>query len=83
MRYSVLIAERRGAATIEDAEKIVGGQMMLELARAAKWLKPVVQGKRLTLFDYDDCLACWKRICAEGRPALEAAAESEKTNTGG
>ena len=26
MKYSVLIAERRGAASIEDAERLVGGE---------------------------------------------------------
>jgi hypothetical protein len=33
MRYSVLIAERRGAATIEDAERLLGGIGNLRLAR--------------------------------------------------
>ena len=41
---------------------------MLRLACQAGWLKPRVQGNRLTLFDYDDCLACWKRVCVEGKP---------------
>jgi hypothetical protein len=74
MKYSVLIAERRGAATIEDAEQILGGEGNLRLARKAKWLIPKIQENRLTLFDYDECLLCWKRICAEGYDALRSAA---------
>jgi hypothetical protein len=74
MKYSVLIAERRGAASIEDAEHLVGGEGNLRLARKAGWLVPKIQENRLTLFDYDECLACWKRICAEGYNALRAAA---------
>ena len=79
MKYSVLLAERRGAATIEDAERIVGGEGMLRLARQAGWLTPQVQGNRLTLFDYDECVACWKRICVEGYAALKQSAENRKT----
>ena len=75
MKYSILMAERRGAATIEDAQRILGGEGMLRLVRQAGWLKPQVQGNRLTLFDYDDCLACWKRVCIEGEAALRAAAQ--------
>lgn len=80
MKYSVIIAERRGSASIEDAEKILGGQQMLTLSRQAGWLKPKIQSHRLTLFDYDECLACWKRICREGFEALKAAAFEEKKN---
>ena len=79
MKYSVLLSERRGAATIEDAERIVGGEGMLRLARQAGWLTPQVQGNRLTLFDYDECVACWKRICVEGYEALKRSAENRKT----
>jgi hypothetical protein len=79
MKYSVLLAERRGAAAIEDAERIVGGEGMLRLARQAGWLTPQVQGNRLTLFDYDECIACWKRICMEGYEALKQSAENQKT----
>jgi hypothetical protein len=69
------MAERRGAATIEEAEKIVGGCGILGLLRKAGWLAPKVQGNRLTLFDYDDCLAAWKRLCAEGIESLRRAAQ--------
>jgi hypothetical protein len=33
MKYSVLIAERRGAASIEDAERLLGGEGNLRLVR--------------------------------------------------
>lgn len=79
MKYSVLIAERRGAATISDAERLVGGEGNLRLARKAGWLVPKVQENRLTLFDYDECLICWKRICTEGYDALKAAASVVET----
>lgn len=75
MKFSVIMQERRGAATIDDAEKILGGEGMLRLARRAGWISPIVQGSRLTLFDYDALLACWKRVCAEGLESLKAAAE--------
>lgn len=74
MKYSVIMQERRGAATIEDAEVVLGGEQMLRLARKAGWLTPKVQGPRLTLFDFDECLACWRRIACEGLDALRAAA---------
>jgi hypothetical protein len=48
---------------------------MLRLVRKAGWPNPHVQGNILTLFDYDDCLACWKRVCVEGEAALRAAAQ--------
>jgi hypothetical protein len=48
---------------------------MLRLVRKAGWLNPHVQGNRLTLFDYDDCLACWKRVCVEGEATLRLAAQ--------
>ena len=76
MRYSTLMIERRGAATIEEAERIVGGEMVLGLLRKAKWLVPRVQGNRLTLFDYDECLGAWKRLCEEGMEALRQAAQT-------
>ena len=75
MRYSVIMQERRGAATIDDAERIVGGGGMLSLLRKAGWLTPRVQQNRLTLFDYDDCLGAWRRVCEEGLAALRQAAE--------
>lgn len=73
-----MMAERRGAATIEDAERILGGPKLLELARRAKWITPKIESHRLTLFDYDECLVCWKRIGLEGYAALKQAARGEK-----
>ena len=80
MKYSVILAERRGATSIEDAERIVGGQQMLNFVRRSGWLKPKVQSHRLTLFDYDECLACWKRVCREGFEALKKAASEGQKN---
>lgn len=71
--YSVIMAERRGAVGVEDAERIVGGGKMLSMLRRAGWLTPKVQGNRLTLFDYDDCLGAWKRVCLEGVESLRSA----------
>jgi hypothetical protein len=82
MKYSVIMAERRGAITIEDAERILGGQQMLNFARQSGWLKPRVQSHRLTLFDYDETLACWKRICRQGFNALKRAALEGQKNAG-
>lgn len=76
MRYSILMQERRGAATIDDAEKIVGGEGMLKMMRSAGWLTPVVCGNRLTLFDYDQCLAAWRRVCEEGVESLRQASQT-------
>lgn len=76
MKYSTLLLERRGAATIEDAERVLGGEGMLRLAREAGWIGAKIQSNRITLFDYDELLSCWKKICAEGYESLkEAAAE--------
>ncbi len=74
MKYSTLLLERRGAATIEEAERILGGEGMLRLAKAAGWIKPKIQSNRITLFDYDELLTCWKKICAEGYESLREAA---------
>jgi len=77
MRYPVLVQARRGAAWVEDAELILGGPQILKLARKAGWLKPVIERKRLTRFDYDECLACWNRIRIQGLDALEEAAAAD------
>ena len=74
MKYSTLLLERRGAATIEEAERILGGEGMLRLAKEAGWIRPKIQSNRITLFDYDELLACWKKICAEGYESLREAA---------
>jgi hypothetical protein len=71
--YSVIMAERRGAVGVEEAERIVGGGKMLSMLRRAGWLSPKVKGNRLTLFDYDDCLGAWKRVCSEGIESLRSA----------
>ena len=75
--YSVIMAERRGAVGVEDAERIVGGGQMLALMRRAGWLSPRVAGNRLTLFDYDECLGAWKRVVLEGMEALRCAAQTK------
>jgi len=81
MKHSVIMRERRGAIGIEEAEAILGGPQMLDYSRKAGWLCPKIQGNRLTLFDYDEALACWKRICLEGFDALKTAAfEARKKN---
>ena len=79
MKYSDLLAERRGAVTIEDAERIVRGRGNAPSGATGGWLTPQVQGNRLTLFDYDECVACWKRICVEGYEALKQSAENRET----
>jgi hypothetical protein len=81
MKHSVIMRERRGAVGIDEAETIIGGRQMLELARKAGWLTPKIQGNRLTLFDYDETLACWKRICLEGFDSLKtSSSEARKKN---
>ncbi len=83
MEYAILMVERRGAASLRDAELIVGGPKILELMRTAEWLAPKVQGNRLTLFDCDECVLAWKRLCAEGVDSLkQAAAEAKKSEVG-
>ncbi len=74
MKYSTLLLERRGAATIDEAERILGGEGMLRLAKEADWIRAKIQSKRITLFDYDELLSCWKKICAEGYESLREAA---------
>jgi len=78
MKHSVIMRDRRGAVGIEETQSIVGGPQMLDLARKAGWLTPKVQGNRLTLFDYDEALACWKRICLEGFDALKTASSEAR-----
>ncbi len=79
MKYSVLIAERRGAASIDDAERVVGGPQTLKLLRQAGWLRPKIQAKKVLLFDYDECLIAWKRLGMEGYEALKEAAEKAES----
>ncbi len=81
MKYSTILLERRRAATIEEAERILGGEGMLRLAKEAGWIKAKIQSKRITLFDYDELLSCWKKICAEGYESLRESALKNRHST--
>lgn len=62
------------AIKIREAEELLGGPHIFRLARAARWLSPIVQERRLTRFDYQECRLCWDRIKREGFEALQQAA---------
>lgn len=80
MQPVVQITAPPGAIGIKDAAKILGSHKILRLARAAGWIAPIIQSHRLTRFDYQECIDCWKRLTREGLNALREAA-SGRTGT--
>jgi hypothetical protein len=76
-RFSVFIDPR--LLRPEEAGRYVGGEGMLRRFVAARWVKPVVQRKRLTLYRRVDLDACCSRLEAGEFPELEKPRErSEK-----
>ena len=76
-RFSALIQPR--LLRPADAADYVGGEGMLRLFVAARWLVPVVRKKRLTLYRRADLDACCSRLDAGEFPEVEKArARSEK-----
>lgn len=70
-RFSTLIQPR--LLRPEDAAAYVGGEGMLKRFVEARWLKPVVQRKRLTLYRRADLDACCTRLDAGEFPEAEKA----------
>ena len=60
---------RRGRAA-----ELVGAPVILDLMVQARWVEPTIQGNRLTVFDYEDLRAAWRRLKLEGYEALRTAA---------
>lgn len=48
----------------------VGSEALARAMVSAGWIKPVVQRKRLTLYDRSDVERCWRRIRAGETPML-------------
>ena len=69
MKYSQL---RRGLSP-EEAAHYVGSKELLRQFQLAKWLKPFIQGNRLTRFDIRDVDTCIDRL--KGGEQLRAPAE--------
>jgi hypothetical protein len=62
-----------------DAAAYVGCEGLLKRMVAARWIKPVVREKRLTLYRRADLDACCSRLDADGLPEVEkASSRSEK-----
>jgi len=72
----VQITAPPGAIGIKNAAIVLGSSKILRLARAAEWIALIIQSHRLTRFDYQECVDCWKRIKHEGINALREAASS-------
>ena len=60
MKYSQL---KRGFSP-DEAAAYVGSRELLRQFQQAKWLKPFIQGNRLTRFDLRDLDACIDRLKA-------------------
>ena len=60
MRYGQL---KRGLSP-EEAADYVGSKMLLQQFQRAKWLRPFIQGNRLTRYDIRDLDACIDRLKA-------------------
>ncbi len=45
-----------------DAAEYLGSRQLFEDMRAAKWIVPIVEGHRRTLFDRSELEACYARI---------------------
>lgn len=54
----------------DEAAEVLGSVELLERCRAAGWIEPTVQQKKLTLFDYSDLCKCWSRLRKGERPPL-------------
>lgn len=74
MRYSDIIPEavtmQPLALRPDQVESAIGGEGMLRMAKQAKWLKPSVEGKRITLYDRKDVVHFWERLKVEGYEQL-------------
>ncbi len=46
----------------DEAAEVVGGMEVLKSMVAAGWLQPVLQRKKLTVYNYGDLEKCWQRI---------------------
>jgi hypothetical protein len=77
-KFSALVFEPRLLRT-SDAGAYIGCEGLLKLMVAARWIAPVVQRKRLTLYRRVDLDACCSRLDAGEFPEVEKAkARSEK-----
>lgn len=54
----------------DEAAEVLGSKELLERCRAAGWLKPALQQKKLTLFAYSELCKCSARIVKGERPPL-------------
>ena len=52
----------------DEAAGVVGSTKLFDDMVANGWLKPVIQGKRLTLYDAGDIVKCWGRILKGEKP---------------
>lgn len=68
MKFSVIKIEPV-ALRPEDAANMMGmSERTLRVCVKAGWVKPVIQGNRMTLFEPGDIRALWNRIKRDGLP---------------
>ena len=63
-----------GGARIEEAEVLVGSPEVFALMRRAQWVNPVVQVKRLTIFDRGHIQKAWNKLVRLGFDYLRSEA---------
>lgn len=63
-----------GGMRLEQVVERIGSDEVVVLMRRAEWLKPVVQGKRLTLFDRENVRSAWYRFLKVGLDFLKVEA---------
>ena len=65
-----------GGVRLDEAEYLVGSPEVLLLMRQAKWVRAVVQAKRLTIFDRGQLQKAWERLVDVGLDILKIEAEN-------
>ncbi len=80
MKYSAIerLEPDRLGVRPDQAVKLVGSSQVVNLFVQAGWISTVVQGNRLTLYDYSQLKSAWERLKREGMDKLrEDAHKSE------
>ena len=52
----------------DEAAAVLGSKQLLDECVSAGWLRPTVQRRRMTIYNYGDIARCWERICAGEMP---------------
>lgn len=60
----------------DEAAHVLGSMELLKECVAAGWIKPVMQRRKLTLYDGSALVKCWSKICAGEVPPVRRRKEA-------